>query len=90
MQSAVLALSEDKILPVSAVLNAIRGLGDEAVEQCDPQIITQASSLSTIFNPTCVSFFICDIGFHRFCYFSSIAFCQWCSYACNVCAHANI
>ncbi|KAL9423252.1 hypothetical protein AB3S75_035360 [Citrus x aurantiifolia] len=48
MQSAVLALSEDKILPVSAVLNAIRDLGDEAVEQCDPQIITQASSLSQL------------------------------------------
>lgn len=48
MQSAVLALAEDKILPVSAVLNAIRDLGDEAVEQCDPQIITQASSLSQL------------------------------------------
>lgn len=60
MQSAVLALSEDEILPVSAVLNAIRDLGDEAVEQCDPQIITQASSLSTIFNPMlCVILYIC-------------------------------
>ncbi|KAJ4723671.1 Anamorsin-like [Melia azedarach] len=48
MQSAVLAFTEDKLLPVSAVLNAIRDLGNEAVEQYDPQIITQASSLSQL------------------------------------------
>ncbi|TXG50618.1 hypothetical protein EZV62_023142 [Acer yangbiense] len=48
MQSAVLAFTEDEILPVSTVLNMLRELGNEAVGQCDPQIITQASSLSRL------------------------------------------
>ncbi|KAL5747609.1 hypothetical protein ACOSQ2_024906 [Xanthoceras sorbifolium] len=48
MQSAVLAFTEDDILPVSTVLNVLRELGNEAVGQCDPQIITQASSLSQL------------------------------------------
>ncbi|KAJ4721242.1 Anamorsin-like [Melia azedarach] len=48
MQISVLAFTEDKLLPVSAVLNALRELGNEAVEQSDPQIITQASSLSQL------------------------------------------
>ncbi|KAK9274777.1 hypothetical protein L1049_022029 [Liquidambar formosana] len=45
MQSSVLALADHAVVPVSAVLNAVRQLGNEGVEQSDPLIITQASSL---------------------------------------------
>ncbi|KAJ0053660.1 hypothetical protein Pint_03489 [Pistacia integerrima] len=51
MKTDVLALTEDEILPVSEVLNVIREISNEAVEQCDPQIITQVSSLTNITSP---------------------------------------
>ncbi|KAI8008346.1 hypothetical protein LOK49_LG07G01942 [Camellia lanceoleosa] len=46
MQSSVLALTDLAVLPISAVLNAIKMIKNEGVEQIDPLIITQASLLS--------------------------------------------
>ncbi|XP_004505732.1 anamorsin homolog [Cicer arietinum] len=43
---AVLACTDEVVLPVSRVFDAIRELGNEGVEQLDPLIITSASSLS--------------------------------------------
>ncbi|XP_062112970.1 anamorsin homolog [Humulus lupulus] len=48
MAGSVLALTNDAILPVSAVSNAIIELGDEVVEMRDPLIITQVSLLSQL------------------------------------------
>ncbi|XP_065858021.1 anamorsin homolog isoform X2 [Euphorbia lathyris] len=44
----VLAFTDDTVLPVSTVVNAVRELGDEGAEQCEPQVVTQASSLSKL------------------------------------------
>lgn len=46
MQGSVLAFTDDALLSVAAVSTAVAELGIRGVEQCDPQIITQASSLS--------------------------------------------
>ncbi|KAF5937549.1 hypothetical protein HYC85_025055 [Camellia sinensis] len=46
MQSSVLALTDLAVLPISAVLNAIKMIKNEGLEQIDPLIITQASVLS--------------------------------------------
>lgn len=51
MQGSVLAFSDDIVLPVSAISTAVSELGIRGVEQCDPQIITQASSLSMFLSP---------------------------------------
>ncbi|CAL5403885.1 unnamed protein product [Camellia sinensis] len=48
MQSSVLALTDLAVLPISAVLNAIKMIKNEGVEQIDPLIITQASLLSQL------------------------------------------
>ncbi|KAF5737921.1 RecName: Full Anamorsin AltName: Full Fe-S cluster assembly protein DRE2 [Tripterygium wilfordii] len=48
MQGTVLAFTDDAVLPLKAVISAMRELGYEGAEQCDPQIITQASSLSRL------------------------------------------
>ncbi|GMP99269.1 hypothetical protein CsSME_00046804 [Camellia sinensis var. sinensis] len=45
MQSSVLALTDLAVLPISAVLNAIKMIKNEGLEQIDPLIITQASLL---------------------------------------------
>jgi hypothetical protein len=42
----VLACTDETVLPVSQVFDAIRKLGNQGVEQLDPLIITSASSLS--------------------------------------------
>ncbi|KAJ4829863.1 hypothetical protein Tsubulata_013120 [Turnera subulata] len=47
-QKAVLAFTDDAILPVSAVTNAIAALANEGAEGFDPQVITQASSLAKL------------------------------------------
>ncbi|KAJ9173468.1 hypothetical protein P3X46_016594 [Hevea brasiliensis] len=47
-QNTVLAFTDDTVLPVSMVINAVRELANERAEQCDPQVITQASSLSKL------------------------------------------
>lgn len=46
MQGSILALTDMAVLPISAVLNAIKLIKNEGVEQFDPLIITQASLLS--------------------------------------------
>jgi hypothetical protein len=51
MKGSVLAFSDDIVLPVSSISTAVSELGFSGVEQCDPQIITQASSLSMFFFP---------------------------------------
>ncbi|RDX98424.1 hypothetical protein CR513_18655, partial [Mucuna pruriens] len=43
--SAVLACTDEPVLPVSQVFNAIRDLGNEGVEQWDPLVLTSASLL---------------------------------------------
>ncbi|CAL5432541.1 unnamed protein product [Camellia sinensis] len=48
MQSSVLALTDLAVLPISAVLNAIKMIKNEGLEQIDPLIITQASLLSQL------------------------------------------
>ncbi|KAL7198492.1 hypothetical protein ACSBR2_020894 [Camellia fascicularis] len=45
-RSSVLALTDLAVLPISAVLNAIKMIKNEGLEQIDPLIITQASLLS--------------------------------------------
>ncbi|KAA8544425.1 hypothetical protein F0562_022437 [Nyssa sinensis] len=47
-QGSVLALTDHAMVPISAVLNAIRVIKNEAVDNSDPLIITQASSLSQL------------------------------------------
>ena len=47
MQSSVLALTDLAVLPISAVLNAIKIVKNEGVDKIDPLVITQASLLGT-------------------------------------------
>lgn len=51
MQGGVLAVTDEAALPISVVSTAVSELGIRGVEQCDPRIITQASSLSTFLPP---------------------------------------
>ncbi|WCJ26038.1 hypothetical protein M5689_007887 [Euphorbia peplus] len=44
---SVLALTDDDVLPVSTVVNVARELCDGA-EECEPQVVTRASSLSKL------------------------------------------
>lgn len=46
MVGSVLAVTDDAVLPVSTVFNVTQELADGGFEKCDPQIITQVSSLS--------------------------------------------
>eukprot|EP00258_Populus_trichocarpa_P035188 XP_024451207.1 anamorsin homolog isoform X1 [Populus trichocarpa] len=48
LQRSVLALTDETLISVSRVVNAARGDANDGVEQCDPQVITQASSLSKL------------------------------------------
>ncbi|XP_058208715.1 anamorsin homolog [Rhododendron vialii] len=48
MQGSILALTDMAVLPISAVLNAIKLIKNEGVEQFDPLIITQASLLTEL------------------------------------------
>ncbi|KAK2973921.1 hypothetical protein RJ640_019436 [Escallonia rubra] len=45
---SILAITDHVVMPLSAVLNAIRVVKKEGAEQTDPVIITQASSLSSL------------------------------------------
>ncbi|KAI3421648.1 uncharacterized protein J3R85_012000 [Psidium guajava] len=47
-QSTVLALTDDAVMQTKAVFNLIREVGFDELEQCDPQIITQASCLGQL------------------------------------------
>ncbi|KAF9687035.1 hypothetical protein SADUNF_Sadunf02G0051900 [Salix dunnii] len=48
MQRSVLALTDQTLISISRVVNAAREDANDGVEQCDPQVITQASSLSKL------------------------------------------
>ncbi|XP_057461159.1 anamorsin homolog isoform X2 [Actinidia eriantha] len=48
MQSSVLAVTDLAVLPISAVLNAIKIVKNEGVEKIDPLVITQASLLGRL------------------------------------------
>jgi hypothetical protein len=50
LQNSVLALTDDTLISIGTVANAAREVANDGVDQCDPQIITQASSLSTFVN----------------------------------------
>lgn len=43
IQDNVLAITDHVILPISVVLNAIKEIKTEGIEQTDPLVITQAS-----------------------------------------------
>ncbi|XP_022934828.1 anamorsin homolog isoform X2 [Cucurbita moschata] len=45
---SVLAITDDAVLATSVVINALQELGNEYVENCDSQIITQAFSLNKL------------------------------------------
>ncbi|XP_023527886.1 anamorsin homolog isoform X2 [Cucurbita pepo subsp. pepo] len=45
---SVLAITDDAVLATSVVINALQELGNEYVEKCDSQIITQAFSLNKL------------------------------------------
>ncbi|XP_010549636.1 PREDICTED: anamorsin homolog [Tarenaya hassleriana] len=45
-QTSVLAVADCLVLPVSSVLSILKELGNDGLDQCDPLIITQASTLS--------------------------------------------
>ncbi|XP_030455446.1 anamorsin homolog isoform X2 [Syzygium oleosum] len=47
-QCAVLALTDDAVMQMKAVFDLIREVGSDNLEQCDPQIITQASRLGQL------------------------------------------
>jgi len=61
MYGAVLACTDEAVLPVSQVFDAIRELGNEGVEKLDPLVITSASSLSnsTLLRLLCI--LLCDV-----------------------------
>jgi hypothetical protein len=50
LQNSVLALTDDTLISIGTVTNAAREVANDGVDQCDPQIITQASSLSSFVN----------------------------------------
>ncbi|KAK9935724.1 hypothetical protein M0R45_022812 [Rubus argutus] len=45
---SVLAFTDEAVLPASLVFDALRELGNGAIDKCEPQIITQVSSLSQL------------------------------------------
>jgi len=63
LQNSVLALTDDTLISISTVANAAREVANDGVDQCDPQIITQASSLSTFVNLFVVVSFLSLISF---------------------------
>lgn len=46
LRSSALALTDHEALPISTILDAIKKLVDSRVDEFDPLVITQASSLS--------------------------------------------
>ncbi|PRQ41705.1 putative anamorsin, S-adenosyl-L-methionine-dependent methyltransferase [Rosa chinensis] len=59
MQGSVLAFTDDVVLPTSLAFDALRELGNGASDKCEPQIITQVSSLSRFLPPACFLFILC-------------------------------
>ncbi|KAK9059292.1 hypothetical protein SSX86_021911 [Deinandra increscens subsp. villosa] len=59
MEGSVIALTENVVMPLHEVLNAVRMVKKEAVEHINPLIITQASLLSSLpMDPSSVDFII--------------------------------
>ena len=48
MKGSLPAFTDDSVLSINDVSSAVSALGIQGVEQCDPKIITQASSLSML------------------------------------------
>ena len=48
MKGSLLAFTDVLVLSINVVSMAVSELGIQGVEQCDPKIITQASSLSML------------------------------------------
>ena len=61
LQNTTLALTDHDVLPISTVLDAVRRLHNAGADQCDPLIITQASSLSNF-----IVLFILNLSLHSF------------------------
>lgn len=69
----MLACTDEAVLPVSQVFDAIRELGNEGVEKLDPLVITSVSSLSNYTSPLIILFMLYVMRvLSRFC--SSIFF----------------
>lgn len=54
----MLACTDEAVLPVSQVFDALRELGNEGVEQWNPLVVTSASSLSISPAPFIVYIFL--------------------------------
>uniref|UniRef100_A0A7N2MKV4 Anamorsin N-terminal domain-containing protein n=1 Tax=Quercus lobata TaxID=97700 RepID=A0A7N2MKV4_QUELO len=48
MKGSLLAFTDDSVLSINIVSTAVSELGIQGVEQCDPKIITQASSFESV------------------------------------------
>ncbi|KAK1387332.1 Anamorsin-like [Heracleum sosnowskyi] len=60
IQDNVLALTDHAVLPISAVLNAIKEIKKEGKEQTDPLVITQAALIGSLpVDPSSVDIAIC-------------------------------
>ncbi|KAK1385477.1 Anamorsin-like [Heracleum sosnowskyi] len=60
IQDSVLALTDNAVLPISAVYNAIKEIKKEGYEQSDPLIITQAASVGSLpVDPSSMDIVIC-------------------------------
>lgn len=55
----MLACTDEAVLPVSQVFDAVKELGNEGAEQLDPLIVTSASSLSNFPAPLIACFVFC-------------------------------
>lgn len=68
MQNAVVAFTDEDTLPVNIVQNVLRELGNEGVEECDPKIITQVSSISKSLSSCLGSFLFLFCVIHDYCH----------------------
>ncbi|KAL1803620.1 hypothetical protein ACET3Z_032267 [Daucus carota] len=60
IQDNVLAITDHVVLPISAVLNAIKEIKKEGIEQTDPLVITQASLIGSLpVDPSSVDIVVC-------------------------------
>ena len=56
VQDSVLALTDHAVLPISAVINAIKEIKKEGNEETDPLVITQAASIGMLLLPQLIFF----------------------------------
>ncbi|KAI3710827.1 hypothetical protein L2E82_40621 [Cichorium intybus] len=62
LQGSVLAITDNVVVPVNEVLNAVRMVQKEAVQEINPLIITQAASLSSLPVDTLSTDFVISIS----------------------------